>query len=46
MNKTDILIIGTGLAGAVAAITAADEGRKVTVLTKTKTALGAIRPTA
>lgn len=34
MHKTDILVIGTGLAGAIAAITAADMGRKVTILTK------------
>lgn len=34
MFKTDILVIGSGLAGAVAAVTAADLGKKVTVLTK------------
>ncbi|MDA3844631.1 MAG: L-aspartate oxidase [Candidatus Kapabacteria bacterium] len=39
MKRTDILIIGTGLAGAVAAITAADKGSKVTILTKTESAL-------
>jgi L-aspartate oxidase len=33
--QTDILIIGTGLAGAIAAITAADNGKKVTMITKT-----------
>ena len=32
--KTDILVIGSGLAGAVAAITAADEGREVVLITK------------
>ncbi len=35
MIKTDILVIGSGLAGAIAAITAADRGRKVTIVTKT-----------
>ncbi len=35
-QQTDILIIGTGLAGATAALTAADEGKKVTILTKTR----------
>ena len=36
-HKTDILIIGTGLAGITAAITAAKSGKKITILTKTKT---------
>lgn len=36
MKKTEILVIGTGLAGAIAAITAADKGRHVTILTKTE----------
>ena len=35
-HKTDILIIGLGLAGITAAITAAKSGKKVTILTKTK----------
>jgi len=35
-NKTDILIIGLGLAGMTAAITAAKSGKKVTIITKTK----------
>lgn len=35
-KKTDILIIGLGLAGITAAITAAQNGKKVTILTKTK----------
>ncbi|MBT5078005.1 MAG: FAD-binding protein [Candidatus Marinimicrobia bacterium] len=30
-----MLVIGTGLAGATAALTAADEGKKVTIITKT-----------
>ena len=38
MNQkhTDILIIGMGLAGITAAITAAQNGKKVTIITKTK----------
>ena len=39
MLNTDILIIGTGLAGCVAAITTADTGKKVTIITKTDTIL-------
>jgi L-aspartate oxidase len=35
MIKTDILVIGSGLAGAMAAIIAADKGRKVSLVTKT-----------
>ena len=35
-HKTDILIIGLGLAGTTAAITAAESGKKITILTKTK----------
>ena len=35
-KKTDILIIGLGLAGITAAITAAEKGKKVTILTKSK----------
>lgn len=35
VGKTDILIIGTGIAGSVAAITAADNGKHVTIITKT-----------
>ena len=34
--KTDVLIIGSGLAGATAAITAAEEGKQVTIITKSK----------
>ena len=36
MIKTDILIIGLGLAGITAAITAAKSGKKIIILTKTK----------
>ncbi len=32
---TDVLIIGAGLAGCIAALTAADNGRKVLIITKT-----------
>ena len=35
-KQTDILIIGRGLAGITAAITAAQNGKKVTIITKTK----------
>ena len=34
--KTDVLIIGSGLAGASAAIAAAEQGKHVTIITKTK----------
>ena len=40
MLKTDILIIGSGLAGVIAAITAADLGKNVLVITKTDGVLG------
>ena len=33
-KQTDILVIGGGLAGAIAAISAADEGKNVTIITK------------
>ena len=36
-QKTDILIIGSGLAGASAAIAATEKGKNVTIITKTKT---------
>jgi L-aspartate oxidase len=39
MIKTDILVIGTGLAGSIAAITAADAGKKVTIINKTDSIL-------
>ncbi len=35
--QTDILVIGSGLAGAVAAVSAADEGCQVLIVTKTQT---------
>ena len=40
MHKTEILVIGSGLAGAIAALTAAEQNRKVMLVTKTKTLLG------
>ena len=36
-KKTDILIIGSGLAGASAAIAAAESGKNIILITKTKT---------
>ncbi len=36
MKRAEILVVGTGLAGAIAAITAADNGKKVVILTKTE----------
>lgn len=46
MNKTDILVIGTGLAGSMAAIAAADKGRQVTIITKTDEILSGSTPYA
>ena len=45
-NKTDILIIGLGLAGMTAAITAAKSGKKVTIITKTKELISGNTPWA
>jgi len=45
-NKTDILIIGLGLAGMTAAITAAQKGKKVTIITKTKDLISGNTPWA
>ena len=45
-NKTDILIIGLGLAGMTAAITAAKSGKKVTIITKTKKLVSGNTPRA
>ncbi len=46
MKKTDILIIGSGLAGCIAAITAADKGSQITIITKTKELLSGNTPWA
>jgi len=35
-QQTDILIIGLGLAGMTAAISAAKSGKQITIITKTK----------
>ena len=40
LQKTEVLVIGAGLAGAMAAISAADAGRRVTIITKTDTLMG------
>ena len=45
-HKTDILIIGMGLAGMTAAITAAKGGKKVTIITKTKSLISGNTPWA
>ena len=45
-QKTDILIIGMGLAGMTAAITAARSGKKITILTKTKSLTSGNTPQA
>ena len=45
-QKTDILIIGMGLAGITAAITAAQNGKEVTIITKTKDASSGNTPWA
>ena len=34
MKKTDILVIGSGLAGLIAAYTAAEQGKEVVILQK------------
>lgn len=46
MIKTDILIVGSGLAGCVAAVTAADLGKRVTLITKTPSLLSGNTPYA
>lgn len=45
-KNTDILVIGTGLAGAIAALTAAERGRKVIMITKTVEILSGSTPKA
>ncbi len=46
MIKTDVLVIGSGLAGAIAAISAADEGKHVALLTKTEELISGSTPHA
>ncbi|MFP4368814.1 MAG: L-aspartate oxidase [Candidatus Kapaibacterium sp.] len=46
MLKTEILVIGTGLAGCVAAIAAADRGAEVIMITKTKELIAGNTPYA
>ena len=38
-KETDILVIGSGLSGAISALTAAEENKKVILITKNKTLL-------
>ena len=45
-KKTDILIIGIGLAGMTAAMTAAKSGKKITMITKTKSLVSGNTPWA
>ncbi len=45
-KKTDILIVGLGLAGMTAAITAAKSGKKITIITKTNSRVSGNTPWA
>ena len=45
-KKTDILIIGLGLAGMTAAITSAQQGKQVTIVTKTPNLVSGNTPRA
>ena len=44
--KTDVLVIGSGISGAISAIVAAENGKKVTIITKTKAILSGNTPYA
>lgn len=46
MLKKEILVVGSGLAGCISAITAADMGKKVAIFTKTESMLGGNTPWA
>jgi len=46
MIKTEILIVGSGIAGCIAAISAADSGKEVLLVTKTKELLSGNTPWA
>jgi len=46
MKKTEILILGSGLAGCIAALAAADKGAEVTIVTKTKNIISGNTPWA
>lgn len=46
MKTTEVLVIGSGLAGIIAALTAADAGRKVIVVTKTNEIMSGSTPWA
>lgn len=46
MIRTEILVLGSGLAGCVAAITAADNGANVTIITKTPNLISGNTPWA
>ena len=45
-KQTNILVIGSGLAGAIAALTAAEENKKVILITKCKKLLSGNTPWA
>ncbi|HPP39684.1 MAG TPA: FAD-binding protein, partial [Candidatus Kapabacteria bacterium] len=46
IQKFDVLVIGSGLAGCIAAITAADNGRNVLIITKTEELMSGNTPYA
>lgn len=46
MERTEVLVIGSGLAGLIAALTAADLGKEVIIITKTKELMSGSTPYA
>ena len=46
MIKTEVLVIGSGLAGGIAALTAAENGKKVTLITKSDNTMSGNTPKA